>query len=147
MSRATAKAAVLALLQASEGKTKENAQSDYANDIALTIKGIRGTDTNDYIEWDFTKLRMLPIDEKVAAQNATSPFDEPVFTSEDVRYKVCFQNDNIHFCAMMTSIPFSSPWLFFFFIPVTGRFINVSDSVLFVFQMYDRHKYDLHSLV
>jgi hypothetical protein len=41
--------------------------NDYANDILLQIKGIRGADTNDYVMWDFSKLRMLPIDEKVAA--------------------------------------------------------------------------------
>jgi len=41
--------------------------NDYAGDIACVIKGIRGADTNDYIEWNFTKLRMLPIDEKIAA--------------------------------------------------------------------------------
>ena len=41
--------------------------NDYAGDIAAIIKGIRGADTNDYIEWSFTKLRMMPIDEKIAA--------------------------------------------------------------------------------
>ena len=41
--------------------------NDYAGDIAAIIKGIRGADTNDYIEWNFTKLRMMPIDEKIAA--------------------------------------------------------------------------------
>jgi len=41
--------------------------SDYANDIVLQIKGIRGADTNDYIMWDFSKLRILPIDEAIAA--------------------------------------------------------------------------------
>jgi len=41
--------------------------NDYANDIVLQIKGIRGADTNDYVMWDFSKLRMLPIDEKIAA--------------------------------------------------------------------------------
>jgi hypothetical protein len=41
--------------------------NDYANDIVLQIKGIRGADTNDYIMWDFSKLRMLPIDEAIAA--------------------------------------------------------------------------------
>lgn len=40
---------------------------DYGNDIVLQIKGIRGSDTNDYVQWDFSKLRMLPIDEKIAA--------------------------------------------------------------------------------
>jgi len=40
---------------------------DYGNDIVVQIKGIRGSDTNDYITWDFSKLRMLPIDEKIAA--------------------------------------------------------------------------------
>jgi len=40
---------------------------DYGNDLLLQIKGIRGTDTNDYVQWDFSKLRMLPIDEKIAA--------------------------------------------------------------------------------
>ena len=40
---------------------------DYGGDILLQVKGIRGADTNDYIMWDFSKLRMLPIDEKVAA--------------------------------------------------------------------------------
>ncbi|BDI54934.1 MAG: major tail protein [Asgard archaea virus VerdaV3] len=41
--------------------------NDYAGDIAAIIKGIRGADVNDYIEWSFSKLRMMPIDEKVAA--------------------------------------------------------------------------------
>lgn len=41
--------------------------NDYGGDIACVIKGIRGADTNDYIEWNFTKLRMMPIDEKIAA--------------------------------------------------------------------------------
>lgn len=41
---------------------------DYAGgDLLVQIKGIRGADTNDYIQWDFSKLRILPIDEKVAA--------------------------------------------------------------------------------
>ncbi|KKN27830.1 hypothetical protein LCGC14_0860510 [marine sediment metagenome] len=40
---------------------------DYGNPIVLQIKGIRGSDANDYIMWDFSSLRMLPIDEKVAA--------------------------------------------------------------------------------
>jgi hypothetical protein len=41
--------------------------NDYAGDIAAIIKGIRGADTNDYVEWNFTKLRMMPINEKIAA--------------------------------------------------------------------------------
>jgi len=41
--------------------------NDYAGDILLQIKGIRGSDTDDYIKWDFDKLRMLPIDEIIAA--------------------------------------------------------------------------------
>jgi len=41
--------------------------NDYGGDILVQIKGIRGTDTNDYIQWDFDKLRLLPVDEKVAA--------------------------------------------------------------------------------
>jgi len=41
--------------------------NDYAGDLLIQIKGIRGSDTNDYIKWDFSKLRMLPIDEKIAA--------------------------------------------------------------------------------
>lgn len=40
---------------------------DYGGDILIQIKGIRGSDTNDYIMWDFDKLRLLPIDEKIAA--------------------------------------------------------------------------------
>lgn len=40
---------------------------DYANPIILQVKGIRGADTNDYIMWDFSSLRLLPVDEKIAA--------------------------------------------------------------------------------
>ena len=40
---------------------------DYGADLNVQIKGIRGSDTDDYISWDFDKLRMLPIDEKIAA--------------------------------------------------------------------------------
>ena len=40
---------------------------DYATAIILQIKGIRGSDTNDYIKWDFSSLRLLPLDEKIAA--------------------------------------------------------------------------------
>ena len=40
---------------------------DYANAIVVQVKGIRGSDTNDYIMWDFSSLRMLPIDEAIAA--------------------------------------------------------------------------------
>lgn len=45
----------------------EQHPNDYAGDIACVIKGIRGSDGDDYIEWNFTKLRMTPIDEKIAA--------------------------------------------------------------------------------
>ena len=40
---------------------------DYSNVIVVQIKGIRGSDTNDYIMWDFSSLRMLPMDELIAA--------------------------------------------------------------------------------
>lgn len=40
---------------------------DYGGDLLVQIKGIRGADTLDYIMWDFDKLRLLPIEEKVAA--------------------------------------------------------------------------------
>ncbi len=40
---------------------------DYTNPIVVQIKGIRGSDTNDYIMWDFSSLRILPMDEKIAA--------------------------------------------------------------------------------
>ncbi|KKM91310.1 hypothetical protein LCGC14_1229860, partial [marine sediment metagenome] len=41
--------------------------NDYANPVVLQVKGIRGSDTDDYIMWDFSSLRMLPIEEKIAA--------------------------------------------------------------------------------
>lgn len=40
---------------------------DYGADLLIQIKGIRGTDTNDYVQWDFSKLRMVPVDERIAA--------------------------------------------------------------------------------
>ena len=40
---------------------------DYTSPIILQIKGIRGSDTNDYIMWDFSTLRLLPVDEVIAA--------------------------------------------------------------------------------
>ena len=43
MSRATAKAAYLALLQASEGKSKGDAQSDTANDLIDIIADLMET--------------------------------------------------------------------------------------------------------
>ncbi len=36
--------------------------NDYVTDIALTVKAKRADDENDYIQWAFTKLRLLPFD-------------------------------------------------------------------------------------
>lgn len=39
--------------------------SAYAGDITLIVKAQRGADTNDYIQWAFTKLRLLPIPQDI----------------------------------------------------------------------------------
>ena len=39
----------------------------YTNDLTLTVKAKRGDDAADYIEWVFTKLRLLPIEYMVPA--------------------------------------------------------------------------------
>ena len=41
--------------------------NDYAAALVCQIKSIRGADTNDYVQWDFSSLRVLPIDEKIAS--------------------------------------------------------------------------------
>jgi len=36
---------------------------NYDGDLTLTVKAQRGADTNDYIQWSFDKLRLIPFDQ------------------------------------------------------------------------------------
>ena len=49
--------------------------SAYAGDITLTAKAQRGDDTNDYQEWEFTKLRLLPIPQDLLVEPYYEEFD------------------------------------------------------------------------
>lgn len=63
--------------------------SGYAGDITLTVKAQRGSDTNDYIQWAFTKLRLLPFDLKTP-----SPED---YTEE---YEITLRNAPNNVCTV-----------------------------------------------
>lgn len=54
------------------GRTKWNA---YAGDLTLVIKAQRGDDTNDYINWDFTKLRLLPFEQMIKGEGYYEEYD------------------------------------------------------------------------
>ena len=49
--------------------------SAYAGDITLTVKAQRGDDTNDYQQWAFTKLRLLPIPQDIIVEPYYEEFD------------------------------------------------------------------------
>jgi len=49
--------------------------SAYAGAITLTAKAQRGDDTNDYQQWDFTKLRLLPIPQDLLIEPYYEEFD------------------------------------------------------------------------
>lgn len=47
----------------------------YAGAITLTVKAQRGDDTNDYIQWAFTSLRLLPIPQDIIVEPYYEEFD------------------------------------------------------------------------
>lgn len=47
----------------------------YSGDITLTVKAQRGDDTNDYMQWAFTALRLLPIPQDLPVDPYYEEFD------------------------------------------------------------------------